>query len=360
MMVSKQQFHSFDALRFFSFFIVFVSHLPYELFNTLHFLHLKGTIGVSFFFVLSGFLITYILLHEKTQTSTIQLKDFFVRRILRIWPLYYCILLFAILSSYLINLIGLDSSNNGYEPNWFVSALFLENYQNIFHNDVGNVSPMPVLWSLCIEEHFYILWGIGLYLMPKKRIPLVIVVLIISATIARIVFLNHQWPFKDITTNIDYFMYGAIPAYLFVFAKEQTIKVVSTIPMYLKIVLPVLIVAYLFSANSIYFPYYELVEPIVFGVLFGGLILLFLPEPNPFKISDRSIFSKWGKYTYSLYLIHVIVINLFIQMFRRLDIDFEQNYLIFILLAFATTLLGSHLSYRWIEKPFLRLKKGFQ
>ncbi len=358
-MVSKQQFHSFDALRFFSFLIVFLSHLPYDLFNTLRFLHLKGTIGVSFFFVLSGFLITYILLHEKTQTSTVQLKNFFMRRILRIWPLYYCTLLFAFLSSYLINMIGLDSSSNGYEPNWILSALFLENYQNIFFNDVGNVSPMPVLWSLCIEEHFYILWGLALYFFPAKRIPLLIIILIISATIARIIFLHNQWPFKDITTNIDYFMYGAIPAYLFVFAKEQTIQLVSNIPTYLKVILPILILIYLFSANSLYFPYYELVEPVVFGLLFGALILLLLPEKGVFKISDHTIFSKWGTYTYGLYLIHVIAINLVIQIFRKLHIDFEVHYLMFIALAFVTTLLGSYVSYRYIEKPFLRLKKGF-
>jgi peptidoglycan/LPS O-acetylase OafA/YrhL len=256
-------------------------------------------------------------------------------------------------------MIGLDSSSIGYEPNWILSALFLENYQNIFFNDVGNVSPMPVLWSLCIEEHFYILWGLALYFLPAKRIPLLIIILIISATIARIIFLHNQWPFKDITTNIDYFMYGAIPAYLFVFAKEQTIQLVSNIPTYLKVILPILILIYLFSANSLYFPYYELVEPVVFGLLFGALILLLLPEKGVFKISDHTIFSKWGTYTYGLYLIHVIAINLVIQIFRKLHIDFELHYLMFIALAFVTTLLGSYVSYRYIEKPFLRLKKGF-
>ena len=74
MAIYKEKFHSFDALRFFSFFIVFLSHLPYALFNNLTFLSVDGTIGVYFFFTLSGFLITYILLVEKASTNDFNFK----------------------------------------------------------------------------------------------------------------------------------------------------------------------------------------------------------------------------------------------------------------------------------------------
>ncbi len=65
-MQKKENFHSLNALRFFSFFIVFLSHLPYVLFNKLEFFHLNGSIGVRFFFIISGFLITYLLLLEQS------------------------------------------------------------------------------------------------------------------------------------------------------------------------------------------------------------------------------------------------------------------------------------------------------
>ena len=170
MAIYKEKFHSFDALRFFSFFIVFLSHLPYTLFNNLDFLNVDGTIGVYFFFTLSGFLITYILLFEKTTSNEFNFKNFFARRALRIWPLYYLVLLFAFCSSYIISLLHLPSSNVGYEPNWFMSSFFLENYMVIYHNEYANVSPLPVLWSLCVEEHFYIIWGVLLYFIKTKKV----------------------------------------------------------------------------------------------------------------------------------------------------------------------------------------------
>ena len=110
MIISKEKFHSFDALRFFSFFIVFLSHLPYALFNNLDFLNVDGTIGVYFFFTLSGFLITYILLFEKTTAHAFNFRNFFARRVLRIWPLYYFVLLFAFCSSFIIAFLHLPSS----------------------------------------------------------------------------------------------------------------------------------------------------------------------------------------------------------------------------------------------------------
>ena len=81
---SRRYFHTFDALRFFSFLLVFFQHLPGSGFRIVDFFQKSGEVGVSFFFVLSGFLITYILLYEKTTKEKIKLKNFFIRRILRI------------------------------------------------------------------------------------------------------------------------------------------------------------------------------------------------------------------------------------------------------------------------------------
>jgi peptidoglycan/LPS O-acetylase OafA/YrhL len=359
MAIYKEKFHSFDALRFFSFFIVFLSHLPYALFNNLTFLSVDGTIGVYFFFTLSGFLITYILLVEKASTNDFNFKNFFARRVLRIWPLYYVVLLFAFCSSFIISFLNLPSSDVGYNPNWLMSSLFLENYMVIYHNEYANVSPMPVLWSLCVEEHFYIIWGVLIYLIKPKKVPVLIFLLIVVAFVSRIVFYNHNMLFKDILTNIDFFMFGAIPAYLIVNYKEKTVAFVSKIPLYIKVLLLVTALVYVFASSHLVFEYNKLVNPLVFGLLFSAILFVFIPQENKLKISDSSVFSKLGLYTYSLYLLHVIVIHLLIQLFNKFHLSIEHNSVYFILLALALTIFASYLSYILIEKPFLRLKKFF-
>src|SRR4051812_32969529 len=140
MLIARRQFHSFDALRFFAFLKVFFLHIPVATFAAFNFVKNGGGTGVTFFFVLSGFLITYILLSEKAVTKNINLKSFYLRRILRIWPLYYLILGIAFLTPYFVSQFHLSASGEGYEPNWLMSVFYLENYQMIRMNDHPNVS----------------------------------------------------------------------------------------------------------------------------------------------------------------------------------------------------------------------------
>lgn len=358
-MDKKQHFDSFDALRFLSFLIVFFSHLPYSLFRGWNFLNLNGTIGVNFFFILSGFLITYILLFEKKSQGSIHLKNFFIRRILRIWPLYYLAIFFAFSTPYVLQLLGLSSSDVGYSPNWLFSCLFLENYISIYHNSLPNVSPLPVIWSLCVEEHFYIIWGFLLYFTRTKRVLPLIGVFIIIGYISRYIFFLNDWQFKDIFTNIDYFMYGAIPAYFYVNNKEQFCSIINKIsnPIRVLIVVSSVLLIYFTSHNT--FENSKFIEPLVFGILFTSVVTLFITDSKNFKISSSMILSKLGKFTYSLYLLHTIIINFLIQLFFKMDLIIENNTILFIVIALLLTISASYLSYRIIEKPFLRLKRYF-
>ncbi len=165
--------------------------------------------------------------------------------------------------------------------------------------------------------------------------------------------------FKDIFTNIDYFMYGAIPAYLLVFQKEKTILTINKIPIYLKLIIVTLPIIYVFGINLANFKYFNQIEPLTSGLFFTMVLFILLPQENKLKIGDKSIFSKLGVYTYRLYLNHVIVINLMIQVFKKIDLDLKVYYILFLFTALFSTILVSKLTFIFIEKTFLNLKKKF-
>lgn len=354
MKIERVHFHTFDSLRFLSFLLVFLHHSPIPENTVLHYFSRGGGIGVSFFFVLSGFLITYILILEKINNQDkIPLGKFFKRRVLRIWPLYYAMVLFAFCSPFILDFFHLSYSSEGYEPKWFFTLTFLENYMMMYTGSFPNVSPLRVMWSLCVEEHFYIIWGLILYGISLKNIPKLIAISIIIPFIVKIVYAIYQIPTLDIFTNIDYFAFGAIPAYIFVFRKDiiEKLNEISAGYKYLFSLVVLIIIIIITNVSIMTDLKYT---SIVLGVLFSTLILLTLGEKNVFKISDKSILAKLGKYTYGLYLIHTICI----VFFTKIGVLYHLNWVVIIILSFLLTVLLSFLSYHLFEKRFLKLKKS--
>lgn len=350
--IDRVHFHTFDSLRFLSFLLVFLRHSPVPEDSMLYYFSHEGGIGVSFFFVLSGFLITYILILEKINNQgKIPLKKFFKRRILRIWPLYYAMVIFAMCTPFILGFFNISYSNQGYQPNWFFTLTFLENYVAMFTRQLPNVAPLTVIWSLCVEEHFYIFWGLAFYFISLKNVPKLLVGCIIFSFIMQIVYEKCEINTLDLFTNIHYFAFGAIPAYLFVF-KKNIIEKLSLIPAVYKYLYAVSIIGVIvIVSNTNLIPDLK-VSSLLFSVLFSGLILFTLGEKNVFKISDKSILAKLGKYTYGLYLIHTICISLFIKIGSKYD----MNWIVITLLSFVSTVIFSALSYHLFEKQFLKLK----
>jgi peptidoglycan/LPS O-acetylase OafA/YrhL len=353
---TKKHFHTFDALRFISFLLVFFHHIPTDDSSFIALFSKSGGIGVSFFFVLSGFLITYILIEVKSANNSISLRNFFIRRILRIWPLFYAMLLFAFLTPYLLNLFHLSYSKDGYSPNWLMSLLFLENYNMMITHSYPNVSPLRVMWSLCIEEHFYIIWAVVFSFMPLRKVPVLIVFSLITANVSRLIYSHFNIDAIDLFTNIDYFAYGAIPAYIFVLRKDILHKI-EAIPLTIKYGLLIITFAILFAVPNLNDVRSELYAPTLYGVLFSSIILFTLTDRHSIHINDHLWISKMGLYTYGLYLFHTIVINFLLRV--KNTFPFELNWLGFSLLSFSITILMSVLSYHFFEKQFLKLKKYF-
>lgn len=361
--VERRHFHTFDALRFFAFFKVFLLHLPIVAFPWFNFLKAGGGIGVQFFFVLSGFLITYIILEEQERTNTLNLKNFFARRVLRIWPLYYLMVLVAYTTPYLLtHVLHLNSSSTGYEPQLWVSLTFLENYKMMATGTHANVSPLSVMWSLCIEEHFYIIWGVALYYLKLKGLLRLIVVSIIVGVLSRIVYVLLDIPTSDVFTNIDLFALGALPAYFLVKNPKGTEAFVDKVPKWGKGVFIFVLLAIVTICSQYNEDKDFIWLTLLLGVLFSGLIILTLGRKSSLKISDKAIWSRLGIYTYGLYLYHTLVINLLLQIYKKYEWGIEKPLVAtsFVLVALLLTIIVSMLSYHLFEKQFLKLKRYFR
>ncbi len=358
---TRTYFETLDALRFFAFFKVFLFHIPIWGFPVFDFIKEGGGTAVSFFFSLSGFLITYIILEEKKLTGTLDLKAFYVRRILRIWPLYYVMLGFAFFTPVILSLISITGSAEGYAPNWLMSAFFLENYKMIATDSFPNVSPLGVMWSLCVEEHFYIIWGLVLYVVSIRNIHWIILFAILIANISRGFFYMQGWSFLDVFTNIDYFAYGAIPAILLIQCKERTELFVNTISPLAKNVTIIFSVLSVIVLPNLNMPFKVLIEPTILGLIYLLIISAVVFEKNLFTIPQKNILSRLGIYTYGFYLTHTIVINLFLKIFYKKNLPIESGLvaLLFVAVSLGGTIIAGVCSYYVIEKPFLRLKKRF-
>ncbi|MCP4520473.1 MAG: acyltransferase [Cytophagales bacterium] len=343
--MEKRHFHSLNAFRFLFFLLVFLVHTPYPDDHWLGFIMDKG--GVAFFFVLSGFLITYFLLFEKKAKGIINLKKFHKKRILRIYPLFYLMIAFAYTTPYILELLNLPHNDQGYSPNLLTSVFFLENYAMIYTGSFPDGAPLRVMWSLCVNEHFYIIWGLLLSFLSIKKVPYLLAFSIIGAFGCRLLYSSFEIPTLDLFTHIDYFAFGAIPAYWLI-EKPKIFTFLNPIPAFIK---------YLFLVLVIITPklFFGIFSESIFACLFSLLLVLTLSSENSLKINDKWWFSKLGKYTYGMYLYHTICILLVIQLVKKLGLDIHWG--LSLLISLSLTVIVSILSYYIFEAPILKLKK---
>jgi peptidoglycan/LPS O-acetylase OafA/YrhL len=174
-----------------------------KLLNILTKVSVFGQTGVTLFFVLSGFLITRILLDTKETTG--YFKNFYLRRALRIFPLYY---LFLAITYYVVPLI-VNTPFGSFNQQIFYFT-YLQNFAITFNWD--SVGPVH-FWSLAVEEHFYLFWPVVVYLFSTKNLSRVIIGIIIGALLLRIFMLNNGYGVFYFTfTRFDSLAIGALLA----------------------------------------------------------------------------------------------------------------------------------------------------
>jgi peptidoglycan/LPS O-acetylase OafA/YrhL len=180
-----------DVLRFLAFFAVFFHHtamyMP-EFFAKHHVpaflgvlestLAKAGGFGVDLFFVLSAYLITELLMREKSRRGVLDIPSFYVRRILRIWPLYYCFVA-------LVAAVPALHASDHFSSHHFVPFLFLLGNWGCVAFGFPSHSVCGLLWSVCVEEQFYLLWPPVVSRLSRRNILFAAVVMIVVANVAR-------------------------------------------------------------------------------------------------------------------------------------------------------------------------------
>lgn len=365
-------FKGLNALRFFAALAVIITHVELiksqmncqNLYYKSKLIMELGELGVVFFFVLSGFLITFLLLSEKEKTGTIAVKKFYLRRVLRIWPLYFLITalgFFILPHLHFIDNAFLSPFNGyTYTLNLILFIIMLPNIAFVFFK------PMPHIgqtWSIGIEEQFYLLWPWLVKHSKNILKTLLVLICILFIIKASVLFLcsthNNSMFYKNLKgivamLKIESMAIGSIGAWL-VFKQKYYQKLLSN---------AILLGALLIVALLIYFTPNIIQDAIflVYSVLFLIIILNVSLNKNCFLKLENKLFIFLGNLSYGIYMYHMIVIALLVGSLQHFGIIINNSIFSQITIygfSILITILISWLSYTFFEKPFLKLKHKF-
>lgn len=353
-----------DVLRFFAFLLVFVSHLPIVSHSGLinFIFNQAGVIGVQLFFIISGFLITGLLLNERQETKEISLKKFYLRRVFRIFPLYFFSLL-VILAIVLI----LDQPVVNFSNFFGYYFTFLGNFDRIFNGfeTVHYFLGAGVLWSIAVEEQFYLFIPILLSKLRKQRTILWVLSSIYVLTLCYKfyvirTFSDSELAFRTLSFSplsvFDAITFGCLLGVISIHFKSPLERIVKRIPWFgiIFAVLAVfgLIIVDFYQENS-YISAIIVRQAIT--VLFTLIIALVCFHPR-LKVVSMNKGVQWlnqlGKISFGLYIYHDLTIMFF---------DHYTDHLALIITAsMASTIVISWASFNFLEQPFLRYKKRFE
>jgi peptidoglycan/LPS O-acetylase OafA/YrhL len=374
--VRKRYFENLDGLRFMLALVVFFSHAqfgaalkeicPSDVVDRFIEVFTHGYYGVSFFFVLSGFLITYLMLEEQQTTGHFSVPHFYTRRILRIWPVYYAALLFSFVIYPIVKVQLGYTDQNPY--NIFYQAFFLANFDSIRIHETGLIDVAPMLvginWSVAIEEQFYLVWPLLFLAFRGKKFIIAIGLTFIASCFYRSAGIAPAALYYHTLAVIADLALGAGFAYLAFYHEAEVIGFFKRIPRTAIILL--------YTAGLLFIMYWDkllpgftmLIVPRLINTLFYSFIILEqCYSPNSFyKFSTAKRISSFGKYTYAFYMFHPIGIQAAIIFFRYTNLTRETSFslaMLYVLIALITTLTLATTSYHLLEKPILSLRKKF-
>jgi peptidoglycan/LPS O-acetylase OafA/YrhL len=363
----RAYFPSLDGLRAVSFFGVFLWHymgVPY------------GWAGVDVFFVLSGFLITGIL--YDTRDDTHRVRNFYIRRTLRIFPLYYGVLLAIFLLTPLVRW--------AWTWQWIAWPLYLGNFLRFFYPHLNNrfvdtfadahlVSrAYPRLdlrlghfWTLCVEEQFYLLWPwIVFTVRDRRKLMAICAACIVLVPFARILAVDHM-PEALVSGGVvlhstpfrfDTLLVGALIALLYRGAHREQMQRVA------QVILAVAIVCALsVFANGLHFHNSKINDAVLdhtwlftLIAVFSGALMLrtLIPGTIPYRIFNVRWLRLIGTVSYGAYVFHDILHGEYDRLVGHYF--YHGAVIITAVFGLAMTLAMAFLSYHFFESPILRLK----
>ncbi|MFM2226281.1 MAG: hypothetical protein RJA07_2483 [Bacteroidota bacterium] len=359
-------FKGLNALRFFAASLVVLMHVQSNL-KIQHLPHYldypinsKGLWAVSFFFVLSGFLITYLLLAERKKTSTIKIKDFYLRRVFRIWPLYFFVIIFGLLFYWkLAPMLGFEAPTKYSLPLAMGCYLFfLANLMNSLF-DVGGI--IHVTWSIAVEEQFYLIWAPMVKRLKNNLMPVIIAISLFFLAVNILNTLNVFHLSERIqvfirTLQFHYMGIGAAFAWLLFNKKEWLMNQIFFRSKSLQYIFVVCILFFFIGYQKTTIG--EIILPLPIGLLLGWLILNLGVNENRIFSLDYKILNYLGDISYGVYMLHVPLVYATTLVFKKMLSTYTNTtwYLpLYYLVLFCAIIIAASLSYKFIEQPILSI-----
>jgi peptidoglycan/LPS O-acetylase OafA/YrhL len=295
----------------------------------------QAGLGVQFFFVLSGFLITRIALNQMDSPEGFSLRRFWIRRILRIWPVYFLVVAVAALLA-----LTCGPFFNMVYNNWALLLCFLENFDLLAllpqQHAPGFI--VSVLWSVSIEEQFYFLYPLLLVLLPRRFYPVLFGSVVLAAGAYKLANQSsHPLSVQFHTFSACYEL--GIGCLLALAVQKRQPRRLSGLP-YLALLLPLPI------------DWHLLLRPLLFAAIICDQA--FCPDS---WLQTRFVpgLNQLGKITYGLYSYHMIVCMLLYQILhaRGLEPRGPAPFCLYLLILFSLSIGVSWASYRWLERPIM-------
>jgi peptidoglycan/LPS O-acetylase OafA/YrhL len=361
----KIHFRGLDSLRFLAALFVVIGHIPMNQGSaglpnpSWGAFFFRGAPAVSFFYTLSGFLITFLLLEEHRRTGTVGVKSFYLRRVCRIWPLYFAVVFFGLFFyNALLPRLGVHYPVAYTIPLALsLYTFFLPNLMNSLFTVGGILNP---LWSIGVEEQFYLAWApavkrwIGI--LPRLSAAILALSLGVFCLNRFDVFGAGAAKMFCGQLKFHFMAAGALCAWWLHRRRDAFLGLPVFTSRALQLAL-FLLLAELYLIGRL--PWGWLGEEVVQIVLYAWLIVTVAANPrNVIRLENRA-FEYLGTISYGLYMLHMIAVYLTSQLFRSTSWWHGHLWLYlpaYYALALGLTVLAAHLSYRWFERPFLRLK----
>src|ERR1700722_656673 len=369
---SRRHVAVLDGLRGIAILVVMLHHFEYLLpqgniiGSLIRYIFYAGWAGVDLFFVLSGFLITGILIDTKESAN--YFSSFYARRILRIFPLYYAVLGLIVIVAHITYRPEFDRfmAKPSDQIYYFV---YLNNWL-ILIKDTWHANIIGHFWSLAVEEQFYLLWPACVWVTPKSRLFRVALAGCVAALVLRIGLVAAHGPSIAIVVNtftrMDTLLAGACCA--LVVRDESLIARVKPwlIPTMALTALGFVYIELFADQSRDAGPYMETIGFSLISFGCSALLLQIFLEKDRTSLSHRLFaaapLTAMGKYSYGIYVFHVpilMLVTLFFGKALRLGIDPWTSIAVFLALI-DLSFLAAHASYNLFEVRFLRLKNRFE